>query len=155
MCGFNKIFAQTLDIVPIDIYYQYLEKKNKLSSVSPNESIFRIATKDSSFTISRGKINIRGKVKDFRGELTLNIEDRELGLNIIGQYINGLDLLKNQATIYNTSIDSLYIGVSTYYQPLMSGEWRYYSIRTKKLLYTLIFKDGLIISPAYLDQNAK
>jgi hypothetical protein len=143
------ITAQNEDKIPIILSYDYIINKHTLTSKCLSTYLVEIK-EDSTFLISERTMSGIGKLHDFKGALNITIEDKELGLYIVGQYVNGLDLLKKQVEEYNPHLDSSSVVVISYYKPLPHGEWYYYSLKKKKLLYKLNFDKGIWLYNRYM-----
>jgi hypothetical protein len=90
---------------------------------------------------------------DCKGAMRLKLMNRKGKVKEEGEFINSLDTLKE----YTTLLDSLGIGkiiISQYFEPLKQGEWKYYDVKTGKLIKKETYTSG-ILNPVSHDTATK
>ena len=80
----------------------------------------------------RDSVRIFGNIIDEEGALTFTLIDSKTELEIVGQFIDGLDTLKSQVLNIDPIAMKEYISVAKYFEPLENGKWKYSSSKHKK-----------------------
>jgi len=93
--------------------------------------------------------SVRIKLYSCSGKMTIKVYDRNSKLVEEGQYMNSLDLLKKYTNLINVDSKKSVVKVYAYYQPLRTGEWRFYdskgNIEFKKNYYVGSLRDSTIL----------